>query len=222
MDRRTKHVGHHLGYIEGVHSVLDFGERVTAALLLIVASPLLLIIATAVRVRLGAPVTFDQVRIGYREQAFVMHKFRTMTDARDSEGRLLSAEQRITPFGRWLRKTSLDELPELWNVLRGEMSFVGPRPLLPDYLPHYTDEQRQRHNVKPGITGLAQIEGRSLLRWEEKLAKDVWYVQNKSILLDANILFRTARAVITRKGTESAGTASRPPGMRPPEGGFGE
>ncbi len=222
MDRRTKHVGHHLGYIEGVHSVLDFGERVTAGLLLIVASPLLLIIATAVRVRLGAPVTFDQVRIGYREQAFVMHKFRTMTDARDSEGRLLSAEQRITPFGRWLRKTSLDELPELWNVLRGEMSFVGPRPLLPDYLPHYTDEQRQRHNVKPGITGLAQIEGRSLLRWEEKLAKDVWYVQNKSILLDANILFRTARAVITRKGTESVGTASRPPGMRPPEGGFGE
>lgn len=201
---------------------LQCAERGIAALLLLLLSPLFALLAISVRLGTGSPVLFRQKRVGKGERTFVMLKFRTMTDARDEEGRLLPAERRIAPVGRWLRKTSLDELPELFNIVRGEMAFVGPRPLLPEYLPHYTDEQRERHHVKPGITGLAQVEGRSLLSWDEKLAKDVWYVRNKSIWLDLWILFRTFRVVVSRSNTDAAGTSARPPGMRPPEGGFRE
>lgn len=160
---------------------------------LILLSPLLTVLALLVRVNLGAPVLFRQRRPGLHGKPFEMVKFRTMTDARDASGVLLPDAERLTAFGRFLRSTSLDELPELWNVVRGDMSLVGPRPLLMQYLPLYTPEQARRHDVRPGVTGWAQVNGRNAISWEQKFAYDVWYVDNLSFWLDLKILWLTGR-----------------------------
>ncbi|MBE3575648.1 MAG: sugar transferase [Firmicutes bacterium] len=172
--------------------------------------PLLLAIAVAVRVALGRPVLFRQVRPGLHGKPFTLYKFRTMRDSRDAAGNLLPDEQRLTRFGRFLRSTSLDELPELFNVLRGDMSLVGPRPLLMEYLDRYTPEQARRHEVKPGITGWAQIHGRNALSWEDKFRLDVWYVDHWSLWLDLKILCITVLKVFRREGISAAGSATMP------------
>jgi lipopolysaccharide/colanic/teichoic acid biosynthesis glycosyltransferase len=178
-------------------------------------SPLILVIfagvAVMVRSCLGRPLIFRQTRIGYREQPFVLTKFRTMLDARDANGNLLPDEQRLTAFGRFLRASSLDEIPTLWNVLRGEMSLVGPRPLLVEYLPLYDSIQRRRHEVKPGVTGLAQVSGRNAISWEKKFAYDVEYVHNVSLALDLKIGLLTIAQVFGRKGISHRGVATMPP-----------
>jgi lipopolysaccharide/colanic/teichoic acid biosynthesis glycosyltransferase len=173
-------------------------------------SPVLLGTAVAVRVLLGSPVCFTQLRPGLGGKPFRMIKFRTMTDARDAHGELLPDEQRLTRFGRMLRASSLDELPELWNVLKGDMSLVGPRPLLMEYLPLYSPEQARRHEVRPGITGWAQINGRNAISWEQKFALDVWYVEHRSVWLDMQILALTAWRVLRREGISAAGEATMP------------
>lgn len=180
-------------------------DVMVAAALLVLLSPVLLVVAALVRARLGRPVLFCQRRPGLHGRPFVMVKFRTMRDA--GAGRLSDAE-RLTPFGRLLRATSLDELPELWNVLRGDMSLVGPRPLLMQYLPLYTPEQARRHEVRPGITGWAQVNGRNAISWEEKFALDVWYVDHRSLALDLRILWLTAARVLRRDGITQAGEAT--------------
>jgi len=167
-------------------------------------------VALAVRLKLGKPILFRQPRAGFHGCQFELLKFRTMTNARDPQGRLLPDEQRLTPFGRLLRSTSLDELPQLFNVLRGDMSLVGPRPLLMEYLPRYTPEQARRHEVRPGITGWAQVNGRNVLSWEEKFRMDVWYVDNRSIWLDLKILWLTLRSVLARRGISAPGEATMP------------
>ena len=172
--------------------------------------PVLLVLALLVRIKLGAPVFFRQRRPGFCEEIFELIKFRTMTDARDAGGRLLSDAERLTPFGRWLRSTSLDELPELFNVVRGEMSLVGPRPLLVEYLPRYSPEQRRRHDVPPGLTGWVQVNGRNALSWEDKFQLDIWYVDHRSFWLDLRILFRTVWQVISRQGISAPGDATMP------------
>jgi lipopolysaccharide/colanic/teichoic acid biosynthesis glycosyltransferase len=176
---------------------------------LALALPLLVLI-WLVRRKLGSPVFFRQVRSGLYGKPFRMVKFRTMTDARGPDGQLLPDAERLTPFGRWLRATSLDELPELWNVLRGEMSLVGPRPLLMEYLPLYSTEQARRHEVRPGITGWAQVNGRNAISWADKFALDVWYVDHHSLWLDVQILWRTMRKVLVRDGISAAGEATMP------------
>lgn len=165
---------------------------------LIFLSPVLLITAILVRVKLGSPVVFCQERPGKDEKIFKLYKFRTMSDARDENGQLLPDEVRLTKFGRLLRSTSLDELPELWNIFRGDMSIVGPRPLLVEYLPYYTTEERHRHDVRPGLTGLAQVNGRNNLTWEQKFAYDLIYVNNVSFLSDIKIIFMTVLKVVRR------------------------
>lgn len=175
--------------------------------LLLLAVPLALL-AWQVRRKLGSPVLFTQVRPGLHGKPFRMVKFRTMTDARDASGALLPDAQRLTPFGRFLRASSLDELPELWNVLRGEMSLVGPRPLLMEYLPLYSPEQARRHEVRPGITGWAQVNGRNAISWVDKFALDVWYVDHRSLWLDVRILWLTVRKVVVRDGISAAGEAT--------------
>jgi lipopolysaccharide/colanic/teichoic acid biosynthesis glycosyltransferase len=170
--------------------------------------PLLAVVAFFVRVKLGAPVFFRQKRPGRHAEIFELIKFRTMTDARDADGRLLSDAERLTPFGRWLRSTSLDELPELLNVLRGEMSLVGPRPLLIQYLARYNARQARRHEVRPGLTGLAQVMGRNQLSWEDKFEWDVKYVEQQSLWLDLTILGRTVTAVLFRRGISAQGEAT--------------
>lgn len=160
--------------------------------------------------KLGFPFFFTQVRPGLHGKSFRMVKFRTMTDEHDASGALLSDAQRLTPFGRFLRASSLDELPELWNVLRGEMSLVGPRPLLMEYLPLYSAEQARRHEVRPGITGWAQVNGRNAISWEDKFQLDVWYVDNRSLWLDIKILWLTVRKVLVRDGISAAGEATMP------------
>lgn len=175
---------------------------------LIALSPVLLTIALLVRVRLGSPVLFRQVRPGLGARPFEMIKFRTMLDAVGSDGHPLSDAERLTPFGRWLRSTSLDELPELWNVLKGDMSLVGPRPLLLEYLPLYSAEQARRHEIRPGVTGWAQVNGRNAIAWQDKLAMDVWYVDNRSFLLDLKILLLTVKKVVLREGVSSEGHAT--------------
>lgn len=177
--------------------------------LLILAVPLA-VLAWLVRRKLGSPVFFSQVRPGLHGKPFLMVKFRTMTDARDANGALLPDAQRLTPFGRFLRSSSLDELPELWNVLKGEMSLVGPRPLLMEYLPLYSLEQARRHEVRPGITGWAQVNGRNAISWEDKFKLDVWYVDNGSLLLDIKILWLTVKKVLVRDGISAAGEATMP------------
>jgi len=173
---------------------------VIVSVLLLVLSPLLIILFILVRLQIGSPVLFTQRRPGLYGKPFVMYKFRTMTDERDTEGKLLPDTNRISRFGVFLRSTSLDELPELWNVLRGDMSLVGPRPLLMEYLLLYNNEQARRHEVKPGITGWAQIRGRNILTWEEKFKLDQWYVDNKSLMLDIKILWETIFIVFKREG----------------------
>lgn len=158
----------------------------------------------------GPPLLFRQLRPGYRGELFTILKIRTMTDARGEDGQLLPDEQRLTPFGRWLRRTSLDELPELFNVLRGEMSLVGPRPLLPEYLPYFDQEQRLRHEVLPGITGWSQVNGRNALSWDDKLALDVWYVRNLSLWLDLKIILLTIWKVLKGEGIQHPGYATMP------------
>ena len=177
---------------------------------LAVLLPLLLLIALLVRSRLGSPVIFAQRRPGRLGRLFEIWKFRTMTDVRDTEGNLRPDAERLTPLGRWLRATSLDELPELWNVVRGEMSLVGPRPLMVEYLPRYTPEQARRHEVKPGVTGWAQVNGRNATTWDERLRLDVWYVDHRSLWLDLRILVRTAVLVLRREGIHAPGAATMP------------
>ncbi len=175
---------------------------------LIVALPLMLVIALLVRIKIGSPVLFRQQRPGLGGKIFTLYKFRSMSDLRDREGNLQPDHQRLTAFGRWLRASSLDELPELFNILRGEMSLVGPRPLLTQYLTRYTAEQNRRHLLPPGITGWAQINGRNAINWEEKFALDVWYVDHWSFWLDIRILFLTVKKVLKREGISGENQAT--------------
>jgi lipopolysaccharide/colanic/teichoic acid biosynthesis glycosyltransferase len=177
---------------------------------LVVLSMPLLLLWVLVHRKLGSPVLFRQVRPGLHGRPFMMVKFRTMTDERGADGELLPDAQRLTAFGRFLRASSLDELPELWNVLRGEMSLVGPRPLLMEYLPLYSPEQARRHEVRPGITGWAQVNGRNALSWEERFKLDIWYVDHRSLWLDLRILWLTVRKVIVREGISAQGEATMP------------
>ena len=188
-------------------SALDI---VAAATLLVLLSPLLVILAVAVWVSLGRPVFFSQERVGRQGRVFRIVKFRTMLDGYAANGERLPDAERLTRFGQCLRRTSLDELPELWNVLCGEMSLVGPRPLLVDYLPHYTPRQAQRHLVRPGITGWAQVNGRNTLDWPTRLEMDVWYVENRSLWLDLKILAMTVSKVLRREGVSAEGHATMP------------
>jgi lipopolysaccharide/colanic/teichoic acid biosynthesis glycosyltransferase len=178
---------------------------------LIFLSPVLGIVALLVRVFLGSPVLFRQVRPGLNGEGLELVKFRSMTERRDSNGEFISDSQRLTGFGRFLRATSLDELPELWNVVKGDMSLVGPRPLLVEYLPRYSTTQSRRHEVRPGVTGLAQVRGRNNLSWEGKFDLDVWYVDNRSARLDLAILFWTIKSVFMRSGVSADGSATMPP-----------
>ena len=180
-------------------------DVLVAALALVVLGLPMLVLAGIVRSRLGSPVLFQQVRPGRYGRPFKMVKFRTMRDAIDANGNPLPDSERMTPFGSLLRSSSLDELPELWNVLKGEMSLVGPRPLLMEYLPLYTLEQARRHEVRPGVTGWAQISGRNALSWEDKFKLDVWYVDNQSLWLDLKILLLTVKKVFVREGISGAG-----------------
>lgn len=172
--------------------------------------PLVILLAFLTRIKLGRPILFAQIRPGLNGKPFTILKFRTMIDACDSHGNLLSDAERLTPVGRFLRSTSLDELPELFNVLKGDMSLVGPRPLLMEYLERYTPEQARRHEVRPGITGWAQINGRNAITWEEKFELDVWYVDNCSLWLDLRIIFLTIWKVIRREGISAANEATMP------------
>lgn len=170
-------------------------DIIISGIALLLLSPVFLILAILVRTKLGSPVIFHQERPGYREKIFTLCKFRTMTDERDENGELLPDARRLTPFGSFLRKTSLDELPELWNIFKGDMSLIGPRPLLVGYLPYYTERERLRHTVRPGLTGLAQVSGRNFLSWDERLAKDVEYVEHLSFLMDVKVFFQTISVV---------------------------
>ena len=181
-----------------------------AAIGLIVFSPILIVISLMIRRQMGSPVLFRQSRPGMHGKPFQMIKFRTMRDAIDADGRQLPDAERLTKLGRFLRSSSLDELPELWNVLKGEMSLVGPRPLLMEYLPLYSPEQARRHEVRPGVTGWAQVNGRNAISWDEKFALDVWYVDNQSHWLDLKIIWLTIRKVVKREGISAAGEATTP------------
>ena len=191
---------HKAGFYEKyVKRLLDI---VLSGCALIVLSPLLLVTAILVRVKLGSPVIFCQERPGKDEKIFKLHKFRSMSDARDETGALLPDKERLTGFGKKLRSLSIDELPELWDIFRGKMSIVGPRPLLVEYLPYYTENERHRHDVRPGLTGLAQINGRNTLTWEQKFAYDLEYVQHISFCEDIKILFSTVGKVLNRSGVQ--------------------
>lgn len=183
-------------YRKYIKRLLDIVISLTA---LIVLSPVLLIVAVLVRCKLGSPVIFHQERPGYNEMIFRLCKFRTMTDERDENGELLPDAVRLTGFGKMLRATSLDELPELWNILKGDMSIIGPRPLLVSYLPYYTEEESLRHTVRPGLTGLAQVSGRNLLDWDKRFATDVKYVNNLTFTMDIKIFFLTIKKVFIRE-----------------------
>ncbi|MDJ0837711.1 MAG: sugar transferase [Acidobacteriota bacterium] len=175
---------------------------------LLLGAPFFLVLMLLVRIKLGSPVFFRQQRPGLHGKPFYMNKFRTMTDARDENGELLPDSVRLTPFGKFLRAASLDELPELWHVLKGEMSLVGPRPLLMEYLDRYSPEQARRHEVRPGITGWAQVNGRNAISWEEKFRLDVWYVDNHNLLLDLKIIRLTAWRVLSRSDINAEGSAT--------------
>ncbi len=191
-------------------------DRFAALSFLAALSPLLIVVAILVAWQLGSPVFFTQQRPGYRGRPFLLLKFRTMSNVSDTSGALLPDAQRLTPFGRWLRSTSIDELPGLLNILRGEMSFIGPRPLLMQYLPLYSAEQAHRHDVKPGFSGWAQINGRNALSWEEKFRLDVWYVEHQSFWLDLRIFLITIWKVLRREGISAAGEATMAPFKGPP------
>lgn len=185
-------------------------DLVVSAVSLILLSPCILIVAILVRLKLGAPILFTQSRPGKNDRVFEIFKFRSMTSETDQHGNLLPDETRLTKFGRFMRATSLDELPGLVNVLKGDMSLVGPRPLLVEYLPRYNARQKRRHEVKPGITGWAQVNGRNAVSWEERFELDVWYVENQSFLLDLKILVMTVGKVVRRSGVSAAGHATMP------------
>ena len=187
--------------------LVDFCVALAGLLLLL---PLLLLLALAIRKKLGSPVLFRQQRPGLHGKPFEMLKFRSMKEVYDVDGNLLPDNKRVSDFGIWLRSTSLDELPEFWNVIRGEMSLVGPRPLLMEYLPLFTSYQARRHEVRPGITGWAQVNGRNSITWEEKFKLDVWYVDNQSLRLDFKILFMTLKRVIFRSGINAVGEVTMP------------
>jgi sugar transferase EpsL len=195
--------------------VLDIGAALVALILL---TPLIVVLALLVRLKLGSPIFFSQKRPGFGGRPFILHKFRTMTDARDNRGQLLPDSERLTRFGKFLRASSLDELPELFNVLKGEMSLVGPRPLLMEYLVRYTPEQSRRHEAKPGITGWAQINGRNAINWEERFKLDVWYVDRVGFLLDLKIIFMTLAKIIRREGISADGHPTMPVFMGSPQG----
>lgn len=182
-----------------------------SAVLLFLLSPILLLVAAVVRSTMGSPIFFRQERPGLHGRPFQLVKFRTMVEDRDRDGRLLPDEERLTRVGRFLRATSMDELPELWNVIKGDMSLVGPRPLLMRYLPLYTPEQARRHEVRPGITGWAQVNGRNQVSWQEQLDMDVWYVDNVSFALDLRILLTTVKRVLAREGVRQEGRSTRDP-----------
>lgn len=185
-------------------------DLLASSVILVLLCPVFLTVSAAVIWNLGRPALFRQYRPGLHGQPFMMYKFRTMNDNRDDQGSLLPDAERLTPFGQRLRSSSLDELPELWNVLRGDMSLVGPRPLLTQYLELYDEEQARRHEVRPGITGWAQINGRNAISWEEKFKLDVWYVDHWNLMLDLKILFLTAWKVISREGISAEGEATMP------------
>jgi sugar transferase EpsL len=192
-------------------------DAAVAALLLVVLGPLLLLTAVVVRLGLGSPVLFRQERVGLGGRAFVLLKFRTMTDARGPDGRLRADAERLTALGQWLRRLSVDELPQLWNVLRGDMSLVGPRPLLTSYLPRYSPLQMRRHEVRPGITGWAQVHGRNRLSWERKFELDVWYVDHTSPWLDLRVLLLTVARLLRPQGISQDGQATVEEFMGSPE-----
>lgn len=197
---------HKAGFYEKyIKRMLDIVLSGTA---LVILSPVLLITAVLVRIKLGSPVIFTQERPGKDEKVFKLHKFRSMSDARDENGNLLPDGQRLTTFGKKLRSLSIDELPELWDIFRGKMSIVGPRPLLVKYLPLYNAEQRHRHDVRPGLTGWAQVHGRNLTSWEERFEYDVEYVKNISFALDVKIILMTVRCVFAREGINAEGSAT--------------
>jgi sugar transferase EpsL len=187
--------------------VFDIIVAISSLLILL---PVLAVVAVAIYVKMGRPIMFSQIRPGIHGAPFKMFKFRTMLQSTDKTGALLSDEMRLTRFGKFLRSTSLDELPELWNVLKGDMSLVGPRPLLMEYLPLYSAEQARRHEVKPGITGWAQVNGRNALSWDEKFVLDVWYVDNQSIKLDLTIILKTIYFVFKRSGINNKGHSTMP------------
>lgn len=192
-------------YQKYIKRILDF---ILAGTALVVLSPVMAVVAVLVRIKLGKPVVFKQQRPGKDEKIFCMYKFRTMTDQKDENGRLLPDEQRLPKFGRLLRSTSLDELPELFNIVKGDMSIVGPRPLLVQYLPLYNDRQRRRHDVRPGFTGLAQVNGRNSISWEEKFEWDVKYVENVTFSGDCRIILKTIKVVLRRDGVSSETSAT--------------
>lgn len=183
-------------YTKYIKRILDL---ILSLMALILLMPLMIIIGILVRINLGSPIIFKQKRPGKNEKIFTLYKFRTMTDKRDIDGNLLPDEYRLTKFGKFLRSTSLDELPELINIIKGDMAIVGPRPLLVEYLPYYTEEEKHRHDVRPGLTGLAQVNGRNLLEWDERLKKDLEYINSISVKNDLFIIFRTIINVIKRK-----------------------
>ncbi len=188
-----------------VKRLFDLVVSISGLLLLL---PLLLMIAILIRWKLGVPILFRQERPGLNGRPFTLYKFRTMLDSHSQDGEPLSDKERLTPFGLFIRKTSLDELPELWNILKGDMSLVGPRPLLNEYLHYYSTEQARRHEVRPGLTGWSQVNGRNAVEWEERLARDVWYVDNQTFLLDLKILWRTLLVVMRADGINQDGQAT--------------
>lgn len=192
-------------YAKYIKRMLDF---ILSLIALIVLSPLMIIIGILVRIKLGRPVIFKQKRPGKDEKIFTLYKFKTMTDEKDEQGNLLADEKRLTKFGKFLRSTSLDELPELWNILKGEMAIVGPRPLLVEYLPLYNEEQKHRHDIKPGLTGLAQISGRNAIQWEEKFKEDIEYVNNITFIQDTKIILKTFIKVFKKDGINQEGNAT--------------
>lgn len=187
-------------YRKHIKRLLDF---ILSLIAIIILSPILLIVAILVRIKIGSPVIFKQKRPGLHERIFTLYKFRTMTDQKDEQGNLLPDEIRLTKFGKLLRSTSLDELPELFNILKGDMSVVGPRPLLVRYLPLYNEHQKHRHDVRPGFTGWAQCNGRNAISWEEKFDLDVYYIRHVSFLLDLKVIFKTIKIVLFREGISS-------------------
>lgn len=192
-------------YRKYIKRVLDFTLSLIA---LIILSPLYLVLAILVRIKLGSPIIFKQERPGLNEKIFTLYKFRTMTDEKDENGKLLPDEVRLTKFGKFLRSTSLDELPELINIIKGDMSIVGPRPLLVEYLPLYNEKQRCRHNVRPGLTGYAQISGRNSISWEEKFNDDLMYIENITFTEDLKIVLKTVLKVVKRDGISQEGNAT--------------
>ena len=192
-------------YAKYIKRILDF---ILSLIALIVLSPVLLVVAILVRIKLGSPIVFKQQRPGKDEKIFTLYKFRTMTDKKDENGNLLPDSERLTKFGKVLRSTSLDELPELVNILKGDMSIVGPRPLLVEYLPLYSEEQKHRHDVRPGLTGLAQVGGRNSLSWEEKFNDDLQYIKHITFFEDMKIIFMTVAKVFKREGIAQEGNAT--------------